>query len=61
MITKYRILDNLDNEIDIVNSIEEANQYILTLRDTNPHLELRYEPYEVSTVKDGFGRDPDLH
>ena len=61
MITKYRILDNLDNEIDIVNSIEEANQYILTIRDTNPHLELRYEPYEVSTVKDGFGRDPDLH
>ena len=61
MITKYRILDNLDNEIDIVNSIEEANQYILTLRETQPHLQLRFEPYEYSIVKDGFGRDPDLH
>jgi hypothetical protein len=61
MITKYKILDNLDNEIDVVNSIDEANQYILTLQDTQPHLELRYEAVEVSYVKSGFGRDPDLH
>ncbi len=61
MITKYRILDNLDNELDVVNSIEEADQYIQTMQDTQPHLELRYEPFEVSTVKSGFGRDPDLH
>ena len=27
MIQKYKILDNLDNEIDIVNTIEEANQF----------------------------------
>jgi|TARA_B100000925_G_scaffold271037_1_gene233955 hypothetical protein len=60
MITKYRILDNLDNELDIVNTIEEADQYIQTMRDVKPHLELRYESFEVSTVK-GLGRDPDLH
>ena len=61
MITKYKILDNLDNKIDEVNSIEEANQYILTLQDTKPHLDLRYESFEVSYVKPGFGRDPELH
>ena len=61
MITKYKILDHRDNEIDIVNSIEEANQYIETLKSTQPHIELRYESFEYSTVKSGFGRDPDLH
>tara|TARA_Y200000002_G_scaffold358773_1_gene342512 strand:+ start:2352 stop:2537 length:186 start_codon:yes stop_codon:yes gene_type:complete len=61
MIQKYKILDNLDNEIDIVNTIEEANQYIQMYKDINPHLELRYESFEYSTVKSGFGRDPDLH
>lgn len=61
MIIKYRILDNLDNEIDVVNSVEEADCYIHTLRETQPHLELRYEKFEVSSVKPGFGRDPDLH
>ena len=61
MITKYKILDHRDNEIDIVNTIEEANQYIETLKSTQPHKELRYESFEYSTVKSGFGRDPDLH
>lgn len=61
MITKYRILDNLNNEIDIVNSIDEVQQYIDTMRDTQPNLELKYESFEVSSVKSGFGRDPDLH
>ena len=61
MITKYKILDHRDNEIDIVNTIEEANQYILTCQETQPHLQLRYESFEYSPVKDGFGRDPDLH
>tara|TARA_Y200000002_G_C22306205_1_gene506584 strand:+ start:326 stop:511 length:186 start_codon:yes stop_codon:yes gene_type:complete len=61
MITKYKILDHRDNEIDIVNTIEEANQYIETLKSTQPHIELRYESFEYSTVKSGFGRDPDLH
>jgi hypothetical protein len=61
MITRYRILDNLDNEIDIVNSIDEVQQYIETMRDIKPHLQLRYESFEVSSVKSGFGRDPDLH
>ena len=61
MITRYRKLDNLDNEIDIVNSIDEVHQYIETMRDIKPHLQLRYESFEVSNVKSGFGRDPDLH
>jgi hypothetical protein len=61
MITRYRILDNLDNEVDIVNSIDEVQQYIETMRDIKPHLQLRYESFEVSSVKSGFGRDPDLH
>ena len=61
MITRYRILDNLDNEVDIVNSIDEVQQYIETMRDIKPHLQLRYESFEVSSVKSGFGRDPDLY
>ena len=54
-------MDNLNNEIDIVNSIDEVHQYIDTMRDTQPNLELKYESFEVSSVKSGFGRDPDLH
>ncbi len=61
MITKYRILDNLNNEIDVVHSIDEVHQYIDTMRETQPNLELKYESFEVSSVKSGFGRDPDLH
>lgn len=61
MITRYKILDSLNNEVDIVNSIDEAHQYIEAMRNTQPHLELRYESFEVSNIKPGFGRDPDLH
>ena len=61
MITRYRIIDNADNEIEVLNSIEEAVQYIDTMREQQPHLELRYETFEVSNVKPGFGRDPELH
>ncbi len=61
MITRYKILDSLDNELEVVNSIEEATQYIQTIQEMNPHTELRYEPFEVSNVKPGFGRDPELH
>jgi len=61
MITRYRIIDNSDKEVEVLNSIEEAVQYIETMREQQPHLELRYESFEVSTVKPGFGRDPELH
>tara|TARA_A200000159_G_scaffold113236_1_gene106326 strand:+ start:1192 stop:1377 length:186 start_codon:yes stop_codon:yes gene_type:complete len=61
MITRYRIIDSSDNEIEVLNTIEEAVQYIDTMRETQPHLELRYETFEISLVKPGFGRDPELH
>lgn len=61
MITRYRIIDDSNSEIEILNSIEEAVQYIETMRSQQPHLDLRYEPFEVSSVKPGFGRDPELH
>ena len=54
MITKYKILDHRDNEIDIVNTIEEANQYIETLKSTQPHIELRYESFEYISYSGTF-------
>tara|TARA_X000001036_G_C20580710_1_gene766640 strand:- start:232 stop:417 length:186 start_codon:yes stop_codon:yes gene_type:complete len=61
MITRYRIIDTSDKEVEILNSVEEALQYIEAMRQQQPHVELRYEPIQTSNVKPGFGRDPELH
>ena len=61
MITRYRIIDNDNNEVEILNSVEEALQYIEAMRQTQPHSQYSYEPFQVSNVKPGFGRDPELH
>tara|TARA_Y200000002_G_scaffold199484_1_gene164614 strand:- start:234 stop:419 length:186 start_codon:yes stop_codon:yes gene_type:complete len=61
MITRYQIVDPAGNVIEELNSQEEVNYYINTKRDTEPHFEFKVIPVEVSSVKPGFGRDPDLH
>jgi len=61
MTTRYRIIDNDNNEVEILNSVEEALQYIEAMRQQQPHTEFRYESIQISNVKPGFGRDPELH
>ena len=61
MITRYRIIDKDNNEVEILNSVEEALQYIEAMRQTQPHSQYSYESFQVSNVKPGFGRDPELH
>jgi hypothetical protein len=60
MITKYRIYED-DKEIVLASSSEEANTCVECLQAQNPHKEYKIEEIQVSAVKPGFGRDPDLH
>jgi hypothetical protein len=60
MITKYKIYED-DVEVTVANSSEEANTCVECLQAQNPHKEYRIEELQVSAVKPGFGRDPDLH
>ena len=63
MIEKYRIVDVDSGEI-LANSLlnrEEADQMIHFLQLDHPKSRLEIERYMVSSVKPGFGRDPDLH
>jgi hypothetical protein len=61
MITRYQIVDPTGKVVDELNSQEEVNQYVATKRDQDPHFQFEVIPIEVSSVKPGFGRDPDLH
>lgn len=61
MITKYVILNSTNDETIEVDSQEEAYSSIMLLKERNPHIEYSVEKKEISSVKPGFGRDPDLH
>jgi len=61
MITKYVIRNSNNNEVVEVDSEAEAHEVIMLLKEQNPHTEYNIETREVSHVKPGFGRDPDLH
>jgi len=62
MLTRYNIIDTLSNEVvETVNSIEEAWQVIEVYSTQSEHRQLIIKEEEYSTVKEGFGRDPDLH
>ena len=60
MITKYVVYEN-GVELTTANSAEEANTCIECMRIQNPHKEYEIKEIQVSAVKPGFGRDPDLH
>jgi hypothetical protein len=60
MITKYIVYEN-EVELTVANSQEEANTCIECFRMQNPHKEYTIKEIQVSAVKPGFGRDPDLH
>ena len=60
MVTHYNIMSN-GNEVARLNSMEEATQAVEMFRMQTPHASFEREIVEVSSVKPGFGRDPDLH
>lgn len=56
MIKLYDVVNREGTVIETLNSYEEAHEYIA---QTDPSLEIVER--EKSSVKPGFGRDPDLH
>ena len=63
MVTYYRIYDETDDEIlaDKLNDLRQAYEVLELLRLQYPNNELTIEDYQHTSVKPGFGRDPDLH
>jgi len=61
MITKYVIRNSNDDVIVEVDSLDEVHNTIMLLKEQNPHTEYSVDEKQVSSVKPGFGRDPDLH
>ena len=61
MVTHYIVMDGNNIEVAQVYSYEEALLTQQQLNDMNPQEEYEIEIVEVSSVKPGFGRDPDLH
>lgn len=63
MQTLYRIYDHTAHEIlaNAVSSHEQAQEVLHFLRLESPTHEIEIESYTQSSVKPGFGRDPDLH
>ena len=60
MITKYIVYED-DVELTVANSSEEANTCVECMGLQNPQKEYTIKEIQVSAVKPGFGRDPDLH
>ena len=63
MVTYYRIYDSTDNETlaDKISDEVQAQEVFTLLKLQYPENALEIETYSVSSVKPGFGRDPDLH
>jgi hypothetical protein len=64
MITKWKLIEETANEdntlVDTAN-YEEIQTALAMLQEQYPHATYRVEEYLFSSVKPGFGRDPDLH
>ena len=63
MVTYYRIYDRTDCETlaDKISDAVQAQEVFTLLKLQYPENELEIETYSVSSVRPGFGRDPDLH
>lgn len=61
MITRYRIMDSSNTMVAEANSPAECDQIIHHLRQQNPYEQYTIEEFHASSVRSGFGRDPDLH
>ena len=62
MVTLYRIYDIDSGEI-IANSLDanQAHELLQLYQLQYPECRFEIEKYQQSSVKPGFGRDPDLH
>lgn len=60
MVIHYIILSD-GTEVAKLNSMEEATQAVEMFKIQSPHSTFEIDTIEVSSVKSGFGRDPDLH
>tara|TARA_B100000925_G_scaffold243427_1_gene193083 strand:+ start:359 stop:544 length:186 start_codon:yes stop_codon:yes gene_type:complete len=61
MITRYQIVVPSGEVVDTLNSKDEVEFYTQHIREQDPHFQFEVVPIQVSNVKSGFGRDPDLH
>ena len=62
MYTRFKVVEKSTSKVlAVVYSEEEAQQVVEMERLNNPHCELEVVEVEESSVKEGFGRDPDLH
>jgi hypothetical protein len=63
VLTLYRIYDHttLNTLANAIPTLEQAQEVKHFLQMDAPNNELEIESYTQSSVKPGFGRDPDLH
>lgn len=64
MFRKWKLIEETANEDNVLvdsADYEEVITALTVLQDQNPHVIYKIEDYMYSSVKSGFGRDPDLH
>ena len=63
ILTLYRIVDanTLEVVADRIDNYAFAQETLEMWRRDYPHARLEIESYTYNTVRQGFGRDPDLH
>jgi len=63
MYTHWHIINTRTKEVVVEKLLDlsQANETLQILQLQNPHVEYEITQTEHSTVKPGFGRDPDLH
>ena len=63
MYTHWHIINSQTKEVVVEKllDINQANETLQILKEQNPHEEYEIIETQHSTVKPGFGRDPDLH
>jgi hypothetical protein len=60
MVIRYVISSN-GEVVATLNSMDEATQAVEMFKLQSPHNTFEIDTINVSLVKSGFGRDPDLH
>lgn len=63
MYSHWHIVDTRTKEVVVEKLLDiyQANETLQILKDQNPNTEYEIVETQHSTVKPGFGRDPDLH
>jgi len=63
MYTNFKVVDARTQEVvvDKLLDLTQANDTMQILKEQNPNVDYEIVETQHSTVKPGFGRDPDLH